>query len=91
MGRDEITEETGHLPKFGLSGQALNVVCLSSQIIEIGDMLFDIADKFEIRKLIRFSEQRIGVSLSKSNNVSEGSGSALNKEFSIGSFLYAIS
>lgn len=54
-------------------------------------MLFDIADKFEIRKLIRFSEQRIGVSLSKSNNVSEGSGSALNKEFSIGSFLYAIS
>lgn len=36
--------------------------------IEIGDMLFDIADKLEEKRLFRFAEQLRGAGMSMSNN-----------------------
>lgn len=53
--------------------------------IELGDLLFDIADIAENRKLFRFSEQLRGATMSISNNIAEGSGSFSDKEF--GNFL----
>jgi len=50
--------------------------------IEIGDILFDIADKLEGGKLYRFSEQLRGAAMSISNNIAEGSGSTSKKDFS---------
>lgn len=50
--------------------------------IEIGNTLFDIADKLEKNKLYRFSEQLRGAAMSISNNIAEGSGSISKKEFS---------
>jgi four helix bundle protein len=50
--------------------------------IEIGNILFDIADKLEENKLYRFSEQLRGAAMSISNNIAEGSGSTSKKEFS---------
>jgi four helix bundle protein len=50
--------------------------------IEIGNILFDIADTLENKKLYRFSEQLRGAAMSISNNIAEGSGSTSKKEFS---------
>jgi len=49
--------------------------------IEIGNILFDIADKLEAKKLFRFAEQLRGAGMSMSNNIAEGSGSSSKTEF----------
>ena len=49
--------------------------------IEIADELFDIADELEKKKLCRFAEQLRASGMSMSNNIAEGSGSSLKKEF----------
>ncbi|MDP1818001.1 MAG: four helix bundle protein [Leadbetterella sp.] len=49
--------------------------------IEIGNELFDLADKLEEKKLYRFAEQLRGAGMSMSNNIAEGSGSNSKKEF----------
>ena len=49
--------------------------------IEIADVLFDIADELEKRKLFRFAEQLRASGMSMSNNIAEGSGSFSKKEF----------
>ncbi len=49
--------------------------------IEIGNVLFDIADGLEDRKLFRFAEQLRGAGMSMSNNIAEGSGSHSKAEF----------
>jgi len=49
--------------------------------IEIGNALFEIADKLEEKKLFRFAEQLRGAGMSMSNNIAEGSGSSSKLEF----------
>ena len=49
--------------------------------IEIADVLFNIADELERKKLFRFAEQLRGSGMSMSNNIAEGSGSSSKKEF----------
>jgi four helix bundle protein len=49
--------------------------------IEIADVLFDIADDLEQKKLSRFAGQLRGSGMSVSNNIAEGSGSSSKKEF----------
>jgi len=49
--------------------------------IEIADVLFDIADELEKKKLFRFAGQLRGSGMSMSNNIAEGSGSSSKKEF----------
>lgn len=49
--------------------------------IEIGMILFEIADKLEEKKLFRFAEQLRSAGMSMSNNIAEGSGSRSNSEF----------
>ena len=49
--------------------------------IEIADVLFDIADELERKKLFRFAEQLRGSGMSMSNNIAEGSVSHSKKEF----------
>jgi len=49
--------------------------------IDIGNILFDIADQLEMKKLFRFAEQLRGAGMSMSNNIAEGSGSDSRKEF----------
>ncbi len=49
--------------------------------IELGDKLFDIADKLEQRHLYRFAEQVRSAGMSMSNNIAEGSGGPSAKEF----------
>jgi four helix bundle protein len=51
------------------------------EAIEIGNLLFDIADKLEDKKLFRFAEQLRGAGMSISNNIAEGSGSHSKAEF----------
>lgn len=51
------------------------------EAIEIGDVLFDIADGLEEKKLFRFAEQLRGAGMSISNNIAEGCGSNSKKEF----------
>ncbi len=51
------------------------------EAIEIGNILFDIADKLEEKKLFRFAEQLRGAGMSASNNIAEGAGSVSNAEF----------
>jgi hypothetical protein len=51
------------------------------EAIEIGNILFDIADKLEDKKLFRFAEQLRGAGMSISNNIAEGSGSHSKAEF----------
>ena len=51
-------------------------------VIEIADTYFDITDDFDKRLLCRFAEQLRGAGMSMSNNIAEGSGSNLTKEFS---------
>jgi four helix bundle protein len=52
-----------------------------NEAIEIGNILFDIADKLEIKRLFRFAEQLRGAGMSISNNIAEGSGSHSKAEF----------
>lgn len=51
------------------------------EAIEIGNILFDIADGLEEKKLFRFTEQLRGAGMSMSNNIAEGCGSNSGKEF----------
>jgi len=51
------------------------------EAIEIGNILFDIADELENKKLFRFAEQLRGAGMSMSNNIAEGSGSNSKIEF----------
>ena len=51
------------------------------EAIEIGNILFDIADELENKKLFRFAEQLRGAGMSMSNNIAEGSGSTSKTEF----------
>jgi four helix bundle protein len=51
------------------------------EAIDIGNSLFDIADKLEEKKLYRFSEQLRGAGMSMSNNIAEGAGSNSKIEF----------
>lgn len=50
--------------------------------IEIGNKLFDIADRLEENRLYRFVEQVRAAGLSMPNNIAEGSGSFSSREFS---------
>ena len=50
--------------------------------IELGDLLFDISNIADNKKLYRFAEQLRGAAMSISNNIAEGSGSFSDKEFS---------
>jgi four helix bundle protein len=49
--------------------------------IEVADLLFDVADELEVKKLYRFAEQLRGAALSAPNNIAEGSGSTSKREF----------
>ncbi|HAR46795.1 MAG: four helix bundle protein [Nitrospirae bacterium GWC2_57_13] len=49
--------------------------------IEIGMILFDIADNLEKMKLFRFAEQLRSAGMSMSNNIAEGSGSSSKADF----------
>lgn len=49
--------------------------------IEVADLLFDVADELEAKKLYRFAEQLRGAALSAPNNIAEGSGSLSKREF----------
>jgi len=49
--------------------------------IDIGDVLFDIAEALDRTRLYRFAEQLRGAGMSMSNNIAEGSGSNSVKEF----------
>lgn len=49
--------------------------------IDIADVLMDIADDLEQRKLFRFTDQLRGAAMSISNNIAEGSGSFSKTEF----------
>ena len=49
--------------------------------VEIAEILFNIANELEEKKLFRFAEQLRGAGISMSNNIAEGSGSLSKKEF----------
>ncbi len=49
--------------------------------LEISDVLFDVADKADVKRFYRFAEQLRAASMSISNNIAEGSGSFSNREF----------
>ena len=49
--------------------------------IDLSDILFDFADKADMKKLFRFAEQLRAATMSVSNNIAEGSGSFSDKEF----------
>ncbi|MBM4140582.1 MAG: four helix bundle protein [Nitrospira sp.] len=49
--------------------------------IEIGNILFDIANKIKEKKLFKFAEQLRGAGMSMSNNIAEDSGSSSKTEF----------
>jgi len=49
--------------------------------IELADLLFDVADDLETKKLFRFAEQLRGAGLSMANNIAEGAGSTSDREF----------
>jgi len=49
--------------------------------IEIGTVLFKLADDLESKRLYKFAEQLRAAGLSMSNNIAEGSGSNSKKEF----------
>ena len=51
------------------------------EAIAIADILFNIADELEQRKLFRFAEQLRGATMSISNNIAEGAGSTSKAEF----------
>ena len=47
----------------------------------MGDLLFDIADTLQKKKLLRFAEQLRGAGMSISGNIAGGSGSSSQEEF----------
>src|SRR4030067_223626 len=49
--------------------------------IEMADELFDVAEDLEKKRLYRFADQLRGAAMSMSNNIAEGSGSSLEKDF----------
>lgn len=49
--------------------------------LDLGDMMFDIADIAENKRHFRFAEQLRSSGMSISNNIAEGSGSFSDKEF----------
>lgn len=49
--------------------------------IDVGDRLFQVAEKAESHRFFRFAEQLRAAGMSISNNISEGSGSFSKKEF----------
>jgi len=49
--------------------------------VSAAEMLFDIADELEEKKLFRFAEQLRGAAISMPNNIAEGSGGLSRKEF----------
>ena len=49
--------------------------------VEIGNKLFEIAERLDQKKLYRFAEQLRAAGLSMSNDIAEGSGSRSAKEF----------
>jgi len=49
--------------------------------IEIGTVLFKLADDLESKRLYKFAEELRAAGLSMSNNIAEGSGSNSKKEF----------
>ena len=51
------------------------------EAIEIGNMLFDVADELEGKRLFRFAEQLRSAGMSMSNNIAEGSGSNSKMDF----------
>jgi len=51
------------------------------EAIEVAEVLLNIADTIEQRKLFRFAEQLRGAAMSVSNNIAEGSGSSSTREF----------
>jgi len=52
-----------------------------NESIEIGNILFDMADILEQKRMFRFAEQLRGSGMSMSNNIAEGSGSNSKLEF----------
>lgn len=51
------------------------------EAIELGNKLYDIAERAERLRKYRFAEQLNGAAMSISNNIAEGSGSNSDKEF----------
>ena len=51
------------------------------EAIELGNKLYDLAERAERLRKYRFAEQLNGASMSISNNIAEGSGSNSDKEF----------
>jgi four helix bundle protein len=49
--------------------------------IGISDILFDYAEKADVKKFFKFAEQLRAAGMSISNNIAEGSGSFSDKEF----------
>jgi len=49
--------------------------------IEISDLLFDIADLADNRRLYKFAEQLRAAGMSITNNIAEGAGSFSDKDF----------
>ena len=49
--------------------------------VAIGNILFDLADALEEKKLFRFAEQLRSAGISMSNNIAEGSGSNSQHDF----------
>ena len=49
--------------------------------MDAAQLLFDVADRLEARRLYRFAEQLRGSGLSMPNNIAEGSGSDSPREF----------
>lgn len=49
--------------------------------IEVADLLLDVADELEAKRLFRFAEQLRGAALSAPNNIAEGAGSTSGREF----------
>ncbi len=52
-----------------------------NEAIQISDILFDYADKAEVKRFYKFAEQLRSAAMSISNNIAEGSGSFSDKEF----------
>lgn len=49
--------------------------------IEVSDVLFDYAEKADVKRFFKFAEQLRAAGMSISNNIAEGSGSFSDKEF----------
>lgn len=49
--------------------------------IDLADVLLDVADELEQKRMFRFTDQLRGAAMSVSNNIAEGSGSFSKNEF----------